>query len=501
MSEPSAAAPLIQLDSYPVRTTLPILLKDKTTKHNIIWATDSFSSLGTKYYTGTEITPEALTGFDPIMIQPRIKKALGEQRSRTRTHAEVFTPSRLCNKMNNFCDEDWFCRKNVFNTEKENGWEMITEKITFPNKKDWKKYVDSRRLEITCGEAPYIVSRYDAAAGDFIEIKNRIGILDRKLRVVSENAKTEEEWLKWAIRAFQSVYGYEYQGDSLVICRINMLMTFVDYLCDRWNRQPTESELKKIANIIAWNFWQMDGLKGTAVAPRKEAAMQLSFFNDGNNEEKEEIKPCKIFDWRKDNSLSFNLCGKGNGMKFDYVIGNPPYQQDSNGANESDTPLYHYFYDGAFDIADKVELITPARFLFNAGYTPKNWNEKMLNDEHFKVLFYEPKSGNVFANTDIKGGIAITIRDTSKNYGAIVTFSAFPELNSIKNKVVGLSERSLSEVITNRGLYRYSDLAYKEQPDEMKKQQTLELHQVVLKECPHYLQMKSLMTDTITYKF
>ena len=156
-------------------------------------------------------------------------------------------------------------------------------------------------------------------------------------------------------------------------------------------------------------------------------------------------------------------------MKFDFVIGNPPYQQDSNGANESDTPLYHYFYNAAFDIASKVELITPARFLFNAGYTPKEWNEKMLSDEHFKVLYYEPKSSNIFANTDIKGGIAITYRNLKETYGALGAFTAFPELNSIKDKVSSLSEHSLCDVITNRGLYRYSDLAYKEHPEEMKK--------------------------------
>lgn len=156
-------------------------------------------------------------------------------------------------------------------------------------------------------------------------------------------------------------------------------------------------------------------------------------------------------------------------MKFDFVIGNPPYQQDSNGANESDTPLYHYFYEEAFNVSTTVELITPARFLFNAGYTPKTWNEKMLNDEHFKVLFYEPKSDKIFSNTDIKGGIAITYRDEKMKTTPIGVFTAYSELNTINAKVSGLSVNSLCNIITNRGLYRYSDLAYSEQPDEMKK--------------------------------
>lgn len=156
-------------------------------------------------------------------------------------------------------------------------------------------------------------------------------------------------------------------------------------------------------------------------------------------------------------------------MKFDFCIGNPPYQLDSNGANESDTPLYHYFYNESFKVSSVVELISPARFLFNAGYTPKAWNEKMLSDENFKVLHYESKSNKVFANTDIKGGIAITYRDKNKHFGAIGVFSAYPELNSIKSKVDSISSRSLCEIITNRGLYRYSDVVYQEYPEEMKK--------------------------------
>ena len=254
---------LIQLKSFPVKTTLNILLKDKTTKKNIIWATKSYESFGIQYSDDKQITVEAITGFNSIMIQPRIMKAMEQQQERTKNHAEVFTPSWICNHMNNYCDEEWFGRRNVFNIEKEKSWESTTEKIMFPEKKTWKQYVDSRRLEITCGEAPFIVSRYDAATGELIKIENRIGILDRKLRIINENIDCETEWMDWVIRAYQSVYGYEFQGDNLLIGRINLLMTFVDYLKYKWNREPVVSELKKIANIIAWNLWQMDGLTGT----------------------------------------------------------------------------------------------------------------------------------------------------------------------------------------------------------------------------------------------
>lgn len=121
-------------------------------------------------------------------------------------------------------------------------------------------------------------------------------------------------------------------------------------------------------------------------------------------------------------------------MKFDVVIGNPPYQEETK--DTSDKPIYNYFMDNAYKIADKVCFITPARFLFNAGKTPKKWNAKMLSDEHLKVAFYEQNSQKVFEGTDIKGGVAITYRDTTKVFGKIGTFTHFEELNSILRKVV-----------------------------------------------------------------
>lgn len=186
-----------------------------------------------------------LHGYCKIKIQPRVEKAAEEQFARTRKKAEVFTPSWIANKMNNHCDEEWFGRKNAFNTETENGEKWVTNQfpIQFDGKTTWKGYVDSRRLEITCGEAPYIVSRYDAATGKIIPIADRIGILDRKLRVVHENAADGEEWLKWAIRALQSSYGYEFQGDKLLIARVNVLVTFVENYTLRFDSQPDEKLL------------------------------------------------------------------------------------------------------------------------------------------------------------------------------------------------------------------------------------------------------------------
>ena len=310
---------LIDINVYPVSKNLKALLKDKTTKKNIIFATSVYSSQGTSIKETEQMTEKILKGFTQCEIQPRVLKNEEQQQERTRAKAEVFTPSWICNKMNNHCDEEWFGRKNVFNTEQGQEWRLNTEKIEFDAEDDWKKYVDSKRLEITCGEAPYIVSRYDAATGESIEIKRRIGILDRKLRVVNENTDNETEWFKWVLRAYQSVYGYEFQGDNLLIARINLLITFVDYMQDRWNRVPTEAELRKVVNVIVWNFWQMDGITGMIpFGKNKEEYHQFSLFDfvvadelDSQDTEEPEEVYCRIYDWRSDKSLTYKSMKEG----------------------------------------------------------------------------------------------------------------------------------------------------------------------------------------------
>lgn len=248
------------------RTLLEILLQDKTTKKNIIWATDDYAELGEPYSFKKEILPELVTGEQDSLIQPRVEKALEHQTNRTRDKAEVFTPSWICNAQNNLVDEQWFGRKDVFNIQKEMSWKATADKIAFPDDRQhtWQKYVDAQRLEISCGEAPYLVSRYDTVTGETIPISQRIGLLDRKLRVIGENTDTEEEWLTWTKRAFQSVYGFEYQGDSLLLARENLFVTFVEVYRERFGKLPHLRQMKVIANIIAWNLWQMDGTQMTA---------------------------------------------------------------------------------------------------------------------------------------------------------------------------------------------------------------------------------------------
>jgi len=329
---------LIDLDLLQVRSVLPILLQDRTTDQNIIWATDTYEACGDGYSAKEPITSALVTGENSSIIQPRIAKAVSDQADRTKKHAEVFTPAWICNMMVNHCDEVWFGRKDVFNTSEDKIWTPSEAPIQFPKRKRWQRYVDSRRLEITCGEAPYLVSRYDASTGELIPFTHRIGILDRKLRVVNENAVDEEEWLKYAFRALESVYGFEYQGDNLLIARVNVLMTFMDAVQERWQREATPLELKRAADIISWNLWQMDGLKGTVpFGSLQEAATQLSIWDlfAGMVPAPEENKrpECQIYDWRGQGKLKYKdrKTRKGSEMKFDFVIGNPPYQDETTG--------------------------------------------------------------------------------------------------------------------------------------------------------------------------
>lgn len=415
---------------------LKILLQDKTTGRYIRWACDEYAKYGEAYTAEKEIFPELITGPNTKIIQPRIAKSKEDQLNRTRKSAEVFTPSWICAEMNNLCDEEWFGEPNVFNQVIDKTWEPTLNKISFKEtnkrkKAEWQRYVDSKRLEITCGEAPFLVSRYDTTTGEVLPIIKRIGLLDRKLRIVNENTDNEADWFVWAKRAYESTYGYEYQGDNLLLARENLLWTFIDNYKYKFQQFPAIAHLKQIANIIAWNIWQMDGLKECAPFVASEAS-QLELFNDLPTLSFPII--CRIKDWRNKLVFYFRDLKGDKKMKFDYVIGNPPYQEDLK--NTSDRPIYNNFMDAAYKLADKVELITPARFLFNAGKTPKEWNKKMLADENLKVIRYEKESKNIFPGTNINGGIVVTYRDSTKKYGAINYFCPNSEVKTVIEKVI-----------------------------------------------------------------
>lgn len=152
-------------------------------------------------------------------------------------------------------------------------------------------------------------------------------------------------------------------------------------------------------------------------------------------------------------------------VKFDVVIGNPPYQNEGVGEVARDEPIYHKFMDLSYELAEKAVLITPARFLFNAGQTSKAWNTKMLEDEHLKVVYFAQKSDEVFPNTDIKGGVVVTYRDCNKTFGAIETFTPVKWLNTLFQRVQNKSDRSFNEYLYGKSSYKFSSSLYRRYPE------------------------------------
>lgn len=311
---------VMELDSE----LLTILLQDKNSGKNIIWATEDYSEYGYGFGKTDEIYVRSITGANGNIIRPRTEKTKKEQQTRIKDKAEVFTPSWVCNKQNNLVDNAWFGRENIFNTEHEKTWITTKGKIEFPSTdgKGWEDYIAANRLEISCGEGPYLASRYDTVTGKAIALKNRIGLLDRKLRVVSENVSIEAEWYKWAKKAIQSIYGYDWQGDNVLLTRENLLYTFIDYYVAKFDVYPIKEYLREIAEILSWNIWQMDGLK--FVIPNSchnETIVEYFLWGEEtheeycegcrkNNRNKHNGIYCYIMDWEKNKRVKFvNLIG------------------------------------------------------------------------------------------------------------------------------------------------------------------------------------------------
>ena len=286
---------------------------------NIFWATSDYADKGEGFAYSDKITPQAITGGNGRVVMPRVLKTRQQQIDRTKDKAEVFTPSWVCNAQNNLVDEAWFGRTNVFNEEfvneqGEHDWRPTDGQIAFPDdpKKTWKRYVLDNVMEVTCGEAPYLVSRYDTTTGRFIPIEKRIGLLDRKLRVVNENVANETEWYEWAGKALKHTYGYEWQGDNLLLAREALLYTYIDYFMHRFNQRdadgqyqpdesgklhvPTRQQIKYACYLISWNIWQMDGLKMVVPDTCHETVhkmhTQMSLFDDPTDEPQTVVTPC-----------------------------------------------------------------------------------------------------------------------------------------------------------------------------------------------------------------
>lgn len=270
---------------------LDILLIDHTTStankvKNIIWANNNYINYGSKFYAPTaQVKRELVTGYMSHIIWPRSLKSKEIQKERTKLKAEVFTPTWIVKKQNDEIDKEY-----------QN--DLI------------EKYVKRKWIEIACGEAPYMASRYDMETGEKINLSDRIGFVDRKLQRINNEIEDKENWQKFVVDAYKSSYGFEWSGDSLLLARENLLYTYRDYYFDKWSEVPSYVHLEKIAEIISYNIFQMDGLNlSIPLTERKEKKREISLFDNAKSEvEWIEIpgKRVKIMNWETNKMEFFN---------------------------------------------------------------------------------------------------------------------------------------------------------------------------------------------------
>lgn len=263
---------------------LDILLLDRTsstikTKKNIIWANENYVQYGNKAYAATaQIKPELVTGYMCNIIVPRVMKSVEAQKERTKTKAEVFTPTWIVKKQNDEVEKSYL-------------------------NDDLETYIKRVWLEITCGEAPYMTTRYDMLTGKSIPLSNRVGFVDRKLRRVNQEVHDKAEWQRLVIEAYKASYGFEWNGDSLLLARENLLYTYCDYYYSKWGEAPIYGLLEEVAEIISYNIFQMDGLKYIIPLTEKREKIemvQLSLFDEDESSVKWHIKPgkrVKVMNW------------------------------------------------------------------------------------------------------------------------------------------------------------------------------------------------------------
>ena len=242
---------------------LDVLLIDRTTStyktpRNIIWANDNYKGYGTASYAATsQIRPELITGKKGKLIMPRALKSAVLQKKRTRVNAEVFTPIWVVKKQNDTIDDNY-----------------KTDDIETYTRRKW--------LEITCGEAPYMATRYDMETGDIIQIGERVGFVDRKLARINREVTDKADWQRLVELAYKASYGFEWNGDSLLLARENLLYTYRDYYMKKWGSLPIYGLFEDVAKIISYNVFQMDGLTYTIPLSGKRERVQtdqLSLFD------------------------------------------------------------------------------------------------------------------------------------------------------------------------------------------------------------------------------
>jgi hypothetical protein len=271
-----------------IRASMPrildILLLDRTTStpdtpKNIIWATDNYKKIDATAYAATaQIMPELITGERGFLIMPRALKTKALQKERTKNKAEVFTAPWVVKKQNDVADENF-------------------------DNDDLETYIHRKWLEITCGEAPYMATRYDMETGELIPVARRVGFVDRKLARINNEVTDKAEWQRLVELAYKSSYGFEWNGDSLLIARENLLYTYRDYYFEKWGDEPFYGLFEEIAKIISYNIFQMDGLKCTIPLTEKREkiqGIQMPLFDTDTPQEKWRVihgKRVRIMNW------------------------------------------------------------------------------------------------------------------------------------------------------------------------------------------------------------
>ncbi|MCX2962307.1 restriction endonuclease [Rodentibacter caecimuris] len=236
---------------------LEILLLDRTIStakkpKNIIWANDNYYSQfrHNAYAPDAQISIHLITGQNGNLIMPRSLKPFETQKERTKSKAEVFTPIWVVKEQNDAINKNF-------------------------KKDDLETYIKRKWLEIACGEAPYMTTRYDMETGKIIPLRSRVGFVDRKLSRINKDIQDKTEWQRLVELAYKASYGFEWNGDSLLLARENLLYTYRDYYFAKWKEEPTLSFFKKIAEIISYNVFQMDGLTCTIPLSQKKEKIQI----------------------------------------------------------------------------------------------------------------------------------------------------------------------------------------------------------------------------------
>lgn len=315
----------------PPRAIMEGLLVDHATGRNIIWATDDYADNGHRFRDEMIMKPVGAKG---VPIMPRALKGKAAQTARARSRAEVSTPAWICRAQLDAVDKAWqaaHAGESEAVVECPDGSTApcvpLTNRGVYRNEDVWKEYVKDIRLEIACGEGPYMAMRRDAATGENIPLEARQGILDRKLRLVSAHTAEPDEWLDWALKALKAVYGFEWQGDSLFLARKELLLDYAEHYMAKFGDEMREDSLAQAADVITWNVWQMDGLKGvvpgTCHSEQKTKGDGALLFDDivgGKDSEKELPCPgCARGDVHRHNGVYAVVMDWESGEKVQFV--------------------------------------------------------------------------------------------------------------------------------------------------------------------------------------